>query len=95
MSKIYLTNAVARTLDITPSKAEGYVSTVLDSVKQELKNKGKVIIRGFGVFNTRKKHERIGRNPRTGESAPIKARQVVTFKAAKLFKDKVNQGKRS
>ncbi|MFN7433964.1 MAG: HU family DNA-binding protein, partial [Betaproteobacteria bacterium] len=30
-------------------------------------------------FNVRRKAPRPGRNPRTGESIPIKARQVVTF----------------
>ena len=90
MSKIYLTNAVAKTLDITASKAEDYVTVVIDSIKQGVKEEGRVVIRGFGVFTSKHKDERMGRNPRTGKSAIIKARTVVKFSASKLFKDMVN-----
>ena len=41
-------------------------------------------------YNTRQKAERIGRNPKTGESAVISARRVTTFKASKLLKNKLN-----
>ena len=90
MSKIYLTNAVARTLDIATSTAENYVTTVIDSIKQGITEEGRVVIRGFGVFNSKHKVERKGRNPKTGESAVIKARTVVNFKASNQFKDKLN-----
>jgi len=90
MSKIYLTNAVAKTLDITASKAEDYVTVVIDSIKQGVKEEGKVIIRGFGIFTSKHKTKRMGRNPKTGEPAVIKARTVVKFSASKLFKDMVN-----
>ena len=90
MSKIYLTNAVARTLDITASKADGYVTGVIDAIKQGIKEEGRVVIRGFGVFTSKHKVERKGRNPKTGEPAVIKARTVVKFKASNQFKDKLN-----
>lgn len=41
---------------------------------------------GFGNFNIRRKAPRPGRNPRTGESIPIKARNVVTFHASHKLK---------
>jgi integration host factor subunit alpha len=41
---------------------------------------------GFGNFNIRGKAARPGRNPRTGESIPIKARNVVTFHASHKLK---------
>jgi len=41
---------------------------------------------GFGNFNIRRKAPRPGRNPRTGESIPIKARNVVTFHASPKLK---------
>ena len=87
MSKIYLTNAVAKTLDIATSKAEDYVTVVIDSIKQGVKEEGKVVIRGFGIFTSKHKNERRGRNPKTGEPAVIKARTVVKFSASKVFKD--------
>ncbi len=45
-----------------------------------------VKISGFGNFNIRRKAPRPGRNPRTGEAIPIKARNVVTFHASHKLK---------
>ena len=92
MTRVELTNDIAKALNVTQSTVSDYVVTILDSIKQGVIKDGKVIIRGFGVFSARNKVERIGRNPKTGEPAVITARRVVRFKAAKLFKDKVNQG---
>ncbi len=48
-----------------------------------------VKLSGFGNFDLRDKHERPGRNPRTGEEIPISARRVVTFRAGKKLKARV------
>ena len=45
-----------------------------------------VKLSGFGNFNIRRKAPRPGRNPRTGEAIPIKARNVVTFHASHKLK---------
>jgi len=90
MSKTCIVSSVASAVNATHKDADNMVSVVLDSVKQGIREGG-VIIRGFGVFNLKSKHKRIGRNPKTGEPAVIKARRVVTFKASKLFKDKLNE----
>ena len=92
MTRVELTNDIAKALNVTQSTVSDYVVTILDSIKQGVIKDGKVIIRGFGVFSARNKVERIGRNPKTGEPAVITARRVVRFKASKLFKDKVNKG---
>ena len=93
MTREHLTNTVAKLLNITQPEANATVLTVLDTIKQGVINEGKVTIRGFGCFNTRNKSKRMGRNPKTGKPAVIKARTVIRFKASKLFKDKVNRGK--
>ena len=91
MTREHLKNTVAQQLNITPTAADDIVLTVLDSIKQGLIDEGKVTIRRFGCFITRNKSKRMGRNPKTGESAVIKARTVVNFKASNQFKDKLNQ----
>ena len=45
-----------------------------------------VKLSGFGNFTIRGKASRPGRNPRTGESIPIKARNVVTFHSSHKLK---------
>jgi len=44
---------------------------------------------GFGNFQVRDKPPRPGRNPRTKEPAPIRARRVVTFHASSKLKELV------
>ena len=44
----------------------------------------------FGTFTIRSKKSRIGRNPKTKEPKIISDRDVVLFKASKVFKDLVN-----
>ena len=48
---------------------------------------------GFGNFDLRDKNERPGRNPKTGEDIPIKARRVVTFRPGQKLKSRVENSK--
>jgi integration host factor subunit alpha len=48
-----------------------------------------VKISGFGNFELRTKSERPGRNPKTGEEIPIKARRVVTFHSSQKLKTSI------
>jgi integration host factor subunit alpha len=69
------------------------VETALELMKEALAEGEKIKISGFGHFNVRSKHERIGRNPHTGEGIKITARRVITFKASQILKNAVNRGK--
>lgn len=90
MTRDQLTNNVAKVLSISSTKANTTVLAVLDVIKQGIIIDGRVTIRGFGCFNTRYKSKRMGRNPKTGESAVITARRVISFKAYDPFKHQVN-----
>tara|TARA_R110000751_G_scaffold48048_2_gene107323 strand:- start:841 stop:1116 length:276 start_codon:yes stop_codon:yes gene_type:complete len=90
MTKEHLTHTLAKQLKITQEEAYNRVIIILEVIKQGLSKEGKVTIRGFGCFSTRNKSKRIGRNPKTGEPAVIKARRVVKFKAYDSLKIEVN-----
>ena len=40
----------------------------------------KIELRNFGVFKTKSRKGRMGRNPRTGQQVPVKAKRVAVFK---------------
>ena len=63
---------------------------IFNIITSYLEKNDKIKISSFGTFFKRKKKERIGRNPKTKEEKIISSRHVVTFKASKLFKDKIN-----
>ena len=48
-------------------------------------------ISNFGNFKVKMKNERIGRNPKTKQTAKISARKVVSFKASKILKSRINK----
>jgi integration host factor subunit alpha len=66
---------------------EAFFATISDSLAQG----EPVKLSGFGSFMVRSKNERPGRNPRTGEAIPVKARHVVTFKAGQKLKEQLDK----
>ena len=64
---------------------EGFFKEISDCLERQ----EEVKLAGFGVFNTRKKSARPGRNPKTGEETPISARRVATFHPSGRLKDSV------
>ena len=66
------------------------MDSVFDSIAATVAAGEKVSIPGFGTFESKTRAARTGRNPRTKETVEIPASTVPTFKAGKLFKEKVN-----
>jgi len=75
--------------NMTKKKAEEIFSVVFDSIRDELKNNGKVTITGFGTFSVKERAARVGVNPQSGEPLKIPAKKVPVFKAGKLLKEVV------
>jgi integration host factor subunit alpha len=48
-----------------------------------------VKLSAFGSFVVRKKGQRMGRNPRTGEEVPISPRRVIVFKPSRILKRRI------
>jgi len=46
-------------------------------------------------FEVKRKRDRRGRNPQTGETIIIDARRILTFKPSTILKNRINQGKPS
>ncbi len=73
----------------TKAGADRALQAVLDGITSGLKKQGSVSLVGFGTFKVKTRPERMGRNPKTGESIKIAARKAVTFKASKELKKSV------
>ena len=65
-----------------------FIEKIFEIILSELENNEDVKISSFGTFSVRHKKIRIGRNPKTGVEAPIKARNVVTFNSSNILKSK-------
>lgn len=69
------------------------VDTFFREISQNLADGKEVKLSGFGNFELKDKKTRPGRNPKTGEEIPIKARRVVTFKAGQKFRSEIKPKK--
>ncbi|OGH03194.1 MAG: DNA-binding protein [Candidatus Levybacteria bacterium RIFCSPHIGHO2_01_FULL_37_17] len=86
MTKKDLIELVAKKANLTNKAARDSVQAMLNGIRDSLKRGEKVVITGFGTFSVRKRIERIGRNPKTGEKMTIEARKAPGFTAGKTLK---------
>ena len=89
MNKNELVAAVAAKTGLTKKDAEKAVLAMVDTVTEALVKGDKVMLVGFGSFETKTREARIGRNPKTKEAINIPATRAPLFKAGKALKDAV------
>ena len=65
MNREELIEAISTEANLTKTASDKAVKAFIEVVSNELANKGKVQIVGFGTFETRERAAREGRNPRT------------------------------
>jgi integration host factor subunit alpha len=75
---------------LSRTKSAALVELVLKEIADSLERGETVKLSSFGSFVVRKKRERMGRNPRTGEEVPILPRRIVVFKPSDTLKKRIN-----
>ena len=91
MNKTELIAAVAAKAGLTKKDAERVVNATVEAITESLVKGDKVQLSGFGIFETKQREARIGRNPRTKETIQIPASRQPVFKASKALKDAVEK----
>jgi DNA-binding protein HU-beta len=90
MNRADLINKVAEDADISKAAAAKAVTAVTEGIMEGLKEKdGKVSLIGFGTFTKVHREARTGRNPQTGDTITIAARNVVKFVPGKKLKESI------
>lgn len=90
MKKAELVEAVATATGLTKADVTRVMDSIFETITESLKAGKKVPVAGFGTFSVSARPARSGRNPKTGETIQIAARNAVTFKAGSALKDAVN-----
>jgi integration host factor subunit alpha len=86
LTKAELAELLFERLGLNKRESKDMVEAFFEIIHGTLVAADDVKLSGFGNFNIRRKAPRPGRNPRTGEAIPIKARNVVTFHASHKLK---------
>ena len=89
MNKSSLVRDVARRTGIEPATVAAVVDAVLDTIRDTVSRGSRVVLSGFGTFERVRRNARTGRNPRTGDTVGIPARNVPTFRPGTRFRDAV------
>jgi integration host factor subunit alpha len=86
LTKAELADLLFERLGLNKRESKDMVEAFFEIIHGTLVSGQDVKLSSFGNFNIRRKAPRPGRNPRTGEAIPIKARNVVTFHASHKLK---------
>ena len=89
LTKAQLADLLFDQIGLNKRESKDMVEAFFEIVHGTLVDGRDVKLSGFGNFNIRRKAPRPGRNPRTGEAIPIKARNVVTFHASHKLKEQI------
>ena len=90
MNKSELIDAIAADAGITKAAAKLALESFLGNVGETLKKGGRVSLVGFGSWSVSNRAARDGRNPQTGKTIQIAAKNVVKFKAGAELEGSVN-----
>ena len=66
-------------------------NTIFDEITTALSEGDRVELRGFGAFSVKERAARMGRNPRTGESVKVEAKNMPFFKTGKALRERLNE----
>ena len=91
MTKAEIARRVSWATQLSIPQCLKIIDCILESISASVADGHRVHFRKFGSFYPREKAERIGRNPRTGESVIITARRIPCFKASAELKGAVNK----
>jgi|TARA_B110000208_G_scaffold148793_1_gene179562 integration host factor subunit alpha len=92
LTRMDLGESLVREIGLSRSESSDLVESVLAHLSDTLVSGEMVKISSFGTFSLRDKKARVGRNPKTGEEAPIVPRRVLTFRPSHLMKSSVAKG---
>lgn len=84
-----LISEIAQRLDCTQSKVSDLLDATVNVLNEKLSGNTQISIQNFGVFETRKRSERISVNPQTQQRYLVPPTIVAIFKPASGIKEQL------
>ena len=89
VTKIDIIEFLSKKHNLNKADAKMLVEGFFEEIRIALASGEEVKLSGFGNFELRNKASRPGRNPKTGESVPVSARRVVSFKPGQKLRGRL------
>ncbi len=90
MNKSGLIEVLSKKEGLTEKKAIDVVNLIFKGFTDELKESGRIEIRGLGSFVVRDYQAYTGRNPKTGKNIKVASKKLPFFKVGKELKERVD-----
>jgi nucleoid DNA-binding protein len=71
------------------TRVQAVADATIEEIGPVLKEEGRLVVTGLGTFKVVDQPERLGRNPRTGETLTVAASRTVRFKPSPALKHAV------
>ena len=84
-------DAIYSEIGLSRKDSNDILDMVVNEIVKELSDGNEVKLSRFGTFSLRDKNARVGRNPKTGVSATISPRRVISFKASQTLRNRINR----
>ena len=91
MTKQNIVNIVSDATGLTKVETEAVMNGVMSTIIESLGKNERVELRGFGVFDVKKRKARIARNPKNGDAVAVPEKNVPYFRMGKGMKDRLNK----
>ena len=92
MNKSDLITKIARiNPELYQKDANKIVNVFFNTISSALIRNERIEIRGFGIFDVKKREARIARNPRNGEVVAVPEKNIPFFRMGKLMKERLNK----
>lgn len=89
LKRDFITLVAAKT-GLTKKDSERTMDALFQTLGEVLTRGERVIVSGFGIFETKDRAARTGRNPLTGETMPIPPYVAAAFRPSKELKEQLN-----
>jgi integration host factor subunit beta len=90
MNKSGLIESLSKKEGLTEKRAIDVVNLIFKGFTDELKQGGRIEIRGLGSFVVRDYEAYTGRNPKTGKNIKVASKKLPFFKVGKELKERVD-----
>ena len=87
MTKAELASAVAKDCGLTQTEAMAAIESTMKVIKETLKAKENIYLRGFGTFDLKHRAEKTARNISKNTTIVVPAHDLPHFKPCKEFAD--------
>ncbi len=88
-TKREIVKVVAEKTALTQGQAGEVIQLALETIAEAIVKEGRLELRNFGVFEIKHRAARKARDPRTGDTMDVPARNVVVFRAGRALEDAI------